>query len=301
MIDSQSYPPRSPSYASAIRLVLEGETPALPLVGGAVVKLDHTKLLQNYEAILHCAAIEQMLGEAIGQGPCFLLLEDADLSLSQFAEVQASWLPSMGHLLKGAASEKAVDAELLKEIEEIKGHRDNVLHGRQPSFGVNLRKRVKRAFETLRANKSHSPRAELLRRLEEVANAKTGKVPADEIIKTLETLYLSIEAESDVRAALPKPRGKSIPLPAVASIFELKRLDPILAKIFKRDKLDWHLRASALIRNHLVHGSLITPSERQKEIIRAAHISLGRALTELDFKKTGKRTEGGDLRNGLDL
>ena len=301
MIDSNPNSFPLTSYAEAIRLVSRGLKPAVAMPGGTTTRLDQTKLLQNYEAILHCAGIEQMLGEAIGRGPCFLLLEDADLSLSQFAEVHASWLPSMGQLLKGAAAEKAVDAKLLKEIEEIKLHRDNVLHGQQPSFGGRLRKRVKRAFERLRTNKLHTPRAELLRRLEEVTKAKTGKVPADEILTTLETLYLSIEAESEVRAALPKPRGQAIPLPAVASIFELKRLDPILTNIFKRDKLDWNLRASALIRNHLVHGSLITPSERQKEIIHAAHISLGRALTELDFKRTGKRTEGGDLRNGLDL
>jgi hypothetical protein len=301
MIDSNPNSFPLTSYAEAIRLVSRGLKPAVAMPGGTTTRLDQTKLLQNYEAILHCAGIEQMLGEAIGRGPCFLLLEDADRSLSQFAEVHPSWLPSMGQLLKGAAAEKAVEATLLKEIEEIKVHRDNVLHGQQPSFGASLRKRVKRAFEKLRSHKLYTPRAELLSRLEEVAKAKTGKVPADEILRTLETLYLSIEAESDVRTALPKPRGQAIPLPAVASIFELKRLDPILTKIFKRDQLAWHLRASALIRNHLVHGTLVTPTARQAGIIRAAHENLGRALSELQCRKNGVHTVGGELRNGLDL
>lgn len=300
MFHNHSQTPRPDSYAKAIRLVREGKAAQLAMADG-VVRINRTRLLQNYEAILHCAGIEQMLTEALGRGPSLMLLEDADLTLSQYAEVLPAWLPSLGSLIKDAGSRKAVAADLLKSVEEIKLHRDKVLHGQQPWFGASLRKRIKCVFLALRQNKQHTPRAEVLKRLAEVERAKKGESPADEILETLETLYLSIEAESDVRDALPKPRGKRLPLPAVASIFELKQLDPALTQIFKRDSLSRRLRASALIRNHLVHGSLITPTERQTSIIRSAHELLGQALVEFQLKKNGGHTAGGDFRNGLDL
>lgn len=300
MFHNHSQTPRPDSYAKAIRLVREGKAAQLTMADG-VVRINRTRLLQNYEAILHCAAIEQMLTEALGRGPSLMLLEDADLTLSQYAEVLPAWLPSLGSLIKDAGSRKAVADDLLKSVEEIKLHRDKVLHGQQPWFGASLRKRIKGVFLALRQNKQHTPRAEVLKRLTEVERAKKGESPADEILETLETLYLSIEAESDVRDALPKPRGKRLPLPAVASIFELKQLDPALTQIFKRDSLSRRLRASALIRNHLVHGSLITPTERQTSIIRSAHELLGQALVEFQLKKNGGHTAGGDFRNGLDL
>ena len=301
MIDSSQTPTPLTSYAEAIRTIRQGQKACLNMSNGTTARINRTRLLQNYETILHCAGIEQMMGEAIGVKPGELLIQDADEELGRYADVPACWLPSLGELISAADHKMAIASDLLAEIKLVKEFRDQVLHGKQPAFGAGQRKCVKAVFQKLRQGKHCTPRAELLSRIAFVEKIQAGKAEAEETFATLETLYLSIEAESDVRNALPPSKYKSFHLPAVASIFELKRLDPALTRIFKRDNLARRLRASALIRNHLVHGSLITPTERQTRIIRSAHELLGQALVEFQLKKNGGHTAGGDFRNGLDL
>jgi hypothetical protein len=268
---------------------------------GTTTSINRNRLLQNYETILHCAGIEQMMGEAIGVKPGELLIQDADEELGRYADVPACWLPSLGELISAADHKMAIASDLLAEIKLVKEFRDQVLHGKQPAFGAGQRKHIQAVFRKLRLGKHCTPRAELLSQIVFVDTIKGGEAKTDEVLSTLETLYLSIESESDVRAALPPSKHKNFHLPAVASIFELKRLDPALTRIFKRDNLPRRLRASALIRNHLVHGSLITPTEKQTDIIRSAHELLGQALVEFQLKKNGGHTDGGDFRNGLNL
>jgi len=301
MIDSSHTHPVFNSYADAIRTIRLGQNARLTMSNGTTASINRNRLLQNYGTILHCAGIEQMMGEAIGLRPGELLIQDADEELGRYADVPACWLPSLGELISLADQKMAVASDLLNEVKLVKEFRDQVLHGKQTAFGAGQRKHIQAVFRRLRLGKHCTPRAELLSRIALIESIKVGEAKSDEVLSTLETLYLSIEAESDVRAALSPYKHKKFHLPAVASIFELKRLDPVLTRIFKRDNLSRRLRASALIRNHLVHGSLITPTERQTSIIRSAHELLGQALVEFQLKKNGGHTAGGDFRNGLNL
>ena len=117
--------------------------------------------------------------------------------------------------------------------------------------------------------------------------AKANSKGSDEMLTTLGTLYRAIESEVEIRKALKEAGIFKGPLPLVESIFELKRASGVHQKIFQRDNLTWSFRASALVRNHLVHGTIITPNKRQTDVVDQAYQLLGQAIAELGFKKNG--------------
>ena len=134
-----------------------------------------------------------------------------------------------------------------------------------------------------------------------MTRAKTDGYQAEEMLATLRTLYLAIEAEVEIRTAMKEAGVFKGPLPLVESIFELKRASSVHQQIFHRDNLAWKFRASALVRNHLVHGTIIVPSERLTAVVNEAHRLLGQAISELGFKRNGGTTATGEFRNGIDL
>jgi hypothetical protein len=170
-----------------------------------------------------------------------------------------------------------------------------------PSFGIRTRKRSRAIFQELATYSQLTPRVQLVERLTQVDEAKKAlpDSTSDEMLWTLELLYLSIEAESDIRKALEPHQVRN--LPAVESAFELLRVESAHRRCLKREGVVQKFRASALIRNHLVHGTIITPSPRQAQVITAAHGSIGLALAEIRFRKNGGKACEGDFNNNLGL
>ena len=299
MINSNDSSPRN--YAEAIQSVREAGAADFMMPGGTIVRLNKNKLLQNYEAILFCAGIEQMLSEAVGFAPGHERFKSVGSTLSRYAEAPGEWMPPLGLLLGKARKAKAFKKPLLDEIEHFKLARDKVLHGETPSFGIRTRKRSRAIFQELATHSQLTPRVQLVERLAQVDAAKKGLMDAasDEMLSTLKLLYLSIEAESDIRKALEPHQVRN--LPAVESAFELLRVESAHRRCLKREGVVQKFRASALIRNHIVHGTIITPSPRQAQIITEAYGSIGLALAEIRFSKAGGKTCEGNFSNNLDL
>jgi len=299
MINSND--PRPHNYADAIQSVREAGAADFTMPSGTILKLDKNKLLQNYEAILFCAGIEQMLGEAVGFAPGQEQFKPAGSALSRYAETPEEWMPPLGLLLGRARKEKGFKKRLMDEIEHFKIARDKVLHGETPSFSIRTRKLSRAIFLELAAHSHLTPRVKLVERLAQVDAAKKALPDAtsDEMLSTLRLLYLSIEAESDIRRALMPHQVRN--LPAVESVFELLRVEDAHKRSFKREGVVQKFRASALIRNHIVHGTIITPTPRQAQIITEAHSSVGLALAEVSFRKSGGKACEGDFSNNLDL
>ena len=299
MINSND--PRPHNYADAIQSVRETGAADFTMPSGTILKLDKNKLLQNYEAILFCAGIEQMLGEAVGFAPGQEQFKPAGSALSRYAETPEEWMPPLGLLLGRARKEKGFKKRLMDEIEHFKIARDKVLHGETPSFSIRTRKLSRAIFLELAAHSRLTPRVKLVERLAQVDAAKKALSDAtsDEMLSTLRLLYLSIEAESDIRRALMPHQVRN--LPAVESVFELLRVEDAHKRSFKREGVVQKFRASALIRNHIVHGTIITPTPRQAQIITEAHSSVGLALAEVSFRKSGGKACEGDFSNNLDL
>jgi len=299
MINSND--PRPHNYADAIQSVRETGAADFTMPSGTILKLDKNKLLQNYEAILFCAGIEQMLGEAVGFAPGQEQFKPAGSALSRYAETPEEWMPPLGLLLGRARKEKGFKKRLMDEIEHFKMARDKVLHGETPSFSIRTRKLCRAIFLELAAHSHLTPRVKLVERLAQVDAAKKALPDAtsDEMLSTLRLLYLSIEAESDIRRALMPHQVRN--LQAVESVFELLRVEDAHKRSFKREGVVQKFRASALIRNHIVHGTIITPTPRQAQIITEAHSSVGLALAEVSFRKSGGKACEGDFSNNLDL
>jgi len=298
--DSTPFPPR-PSYADAIRQVQARGQADFLLSSGQVAKLNRTKLLQNYEAILQMAGIEQILGESIGMTPGSEKFQIADAALSRYADVPAYWVLPLGELIRRADRQQSVPHEILQRILDLKGARDDVMHGQSENFGPKCRKDIRETYELLLERSRHSPTHALSARIEAVNSAKSSGRDAEEMLMTLGTLFRAIESEVEIRAAMEEAgifKGK---LPLVESIFELKRASGLHQKLFKRDDLAWKFRASALVRNHLVHGTIIVPKARQEEVVDEAHLLLGQTISELRFKKDGGTTATGEFRNGLNF
>ena len=134
-----------------------------------------------------------------------------------------------------------------------------------------------------------------------MAQAKLAGDGADEMLTTLGTLYRAIESEVEIRKAIKEAGVFKGELPLVESIFELMRATGTHRKIFERDNLTWKFRASALVRNHLVHGTIITPNTRQTEVVVQSHELLGQTIAEIRFRRDGGKSSEGDFTNGLDL
>lgn len=298
--DSTPFPPR-PSYADAIRQVQARGQSDFLLSSGQVAKLNRTKLLQNYEAILQMAGIEQILAESVGQIPGSEELKIANAELSRFADVPAYWVLPLGQLINLADRQKSVPYLILKQIAQLKATRDSVMHGQADTFGEQTRKAIRRTYEQLLKRSIHTPSKELRSRIASVAQAKADGTGSDEMMKTLGTLYRAIESEAEIRAAMKEAGIFKGEMPIVESIFELKRASGLHQKLFKRDDLAWKFRASALVRNHLVHGTIIVPTARQEEVVNEAHLLLGQTISELRFKKDGGTTATGEFRNGLNF
>jgi hypothetical protein len=299
MINSNDPSPHN--YADAIQSVRETGAADFTMPGGTILKLDKNKLLQNYEAILFCAGIEQMLGEAVGFAPGQEQFKPAGSALSRYAETPEEWMPPLGLLLGRARKAKGFKKRLMDEIEHFKLARDKVLHGETPSFGIRTRKRSRGIFQELAAHSRLTPRVKLVERLAQVDAAKKAlpNATSDEMLSTLRLLYLSIEAESDIRRALMPHQVRN--LQAVESVFELLRIEDAHKCCFKREGVVQKFRASALIRNHIVHGTIITPTTLQAQIITGAHSSVGLALAEISFRKSGGKACEGDFSNNLDF
>lgn len=298
-----SYLPSSPrpGLADAINQVRTTGKADFLLASGQVAKLTRVKLLQNYEAILRMACIEQILAESIGQAPGSVKLKVANAELSRFADVPAYWVLPLGKLIGLAGKQKSIPYAILKQIACLKATRDSVMHGQADTFGEQTRKAIRQAYEQLLQRCIHTPSAELRARIVSVAQAKIDGTGADEILTTLGTLYRAIESEVEIRAAMKDAGVLKGELPLIESIFELKRASSVHQKIFQRDNLTWSFRANALVRNHLVHGTIITPNKRQTDVVDQAYQLLGQAIAELGFKKNGGITATGEFRNSINL
>ena len=300
MINESSIQNR-PSFAEAIKEVQANGRADFLLASGQVAKLNRTKLLQNYEAILQMAGIEQILAESVGLAHGTLEFKTADAKLSRFADVPAYWILPLGELIKRAGKLRAIPGEILANVAQLKKLRDAVMHGEIEAFGRHTRKAIESAYTQLLQHGVHAPRPELRARIDQVAQAKNDGLGADEMLATLGTLYRAIEAEVEIRKALKEAGVFKGETPLVESIFELRNASRVHQAIFLRDNLAWKFRASALVRNHLVHGTIIVPNSRHVQVINQTYELLGQALTELRFRKNGGRTSHGDFRNGLDL
>lgn len=290
-----------PSLVDAINQVRASGKADFLLATGQIAKLTRVKLLQNYEAILRMAGIEQILAESVGHAPGSVKLKVANAELSRFADVPAYWVLPLGQLIGLADKQKSIPYGILSQVAQLKATRDSVLHGQADTFGEQTRKAIKQAYEQLLQHSIHTPSAELRARIESVTRAKVDGTGADEMLATLGTLYRAIESEVEIRTAMKDAGVLKGELPLVESIFELKRASGVHQKIFKRDNLAWKFRASALVRNHLVHGTIITPNKRQTDVVDEAHQLLGQAIAELGFKKNGGTTATGEFRNGINL
>jgi len=301
MINDNNLQPKHASYADAIQEVQATGKADFLLVSGQVAKLDRTKLLQNYEAILRMAGIEQVLGESIGLTPGSEDLKIADAELSRFADVPAYWVLPLGQLIHRADKQKSIPYEMLKKVAYLKTIRDAVMHGEVDAFGEQTRKVIRQTYEQLLQRSTHTPSAALRAQIEAVIQAKIDGQGAEEMLTTLGTLYRAIESEVEIRVALKEAGVFKGEMPLVESIFELMRVSGRHREIFKRDNLAWKFRASALVRNHLVHGSIITPNKRQTDVISQAYQLLGQAISELRFKQAGGATTTGEFQNTLNF
>ena len=301
MIDNHHniHPPSS--FVEAIKQVQSDGKADFKMINGDVAKLTRTKLLQNYEAILRMAGIEQILGESIGLTPGSEALKIANAELSRFADVPAYWVMPLGERIHHARRLKSLPVGLLNRVGDLKDVRDAVMHGEQAAFGKETRKAIRQAYEDILQHGMYTPTEALRARIEAVSRAKADNASADEMLSTLRTLYQAIESEVEIRTAIKEAGIFKGILPHVESIFELMRASDLHREIFKRDNLAWKFRASALVRNHLVHGSILTPTKRQSDVVEQAHQLLGQAVTELGFKKNGGTTATGEFRNGLNL
>jgi uncharacterized membrane protein len=297
---SLSSSPR-PSLADAINQVRTTGKADFLLASGQVAKLTRVKLLQNYESILHMAGIEQVLGESIGLTPGSEGLKIANAELSRFADVPAYWVMPLGERIHHARRLESLPVGLLNRVADLKVVRDAVMHGELAAFGKETRKAIRQAYEDILQHGMHTPTEALRARIEAVSRAKADNASADEMLSTLRTLYQAIESEVEIRTAIKEAGIFKGILPHVESIFELMRASDLHRKIFKRDNLAWKFRASALVRNHLVHGSILTPTKRQSDVVEQAHQLLGQAVTELRFKQAGGRASAGEFRNGINL
>jgi len=290
-----------PSLADAISQVRATGKADFLLASGQVAKLTRVKLLQNYEAILRMAGIEQTLSEAISLTPSSEALKVADAELSRYADVPAYWILPLTELIEMAGRQQAIPADVLGKVARLKVIRDAVMHGEADTFGEKTRKSIRETYELLLTRSRHTPTLALRARIEAVSRAKVDGYQAEEMLITLSTLYRAIEAEVEIRAALKEAGVFKGTLPLVESIFELKRASSHHQKLFQRDNLAWKFRASALVRNHLVHGTIVTPTDRQTAVVNQAHRLLGQAIAELSFKKNGGTTATGEFRNGLNF
>jgi len=301
MINDNQPPLTRLSYADAIKQVQLTGKADFDLTSGQVAKLNRTKLLQNYEAILRMAGIEQILAESIGLVPGSEDLKVANAELSRFAEVPAYWVFPLGQLIDLADKQKSIPYGLLKQIADLKVIRDSVMHGESDAFGQRTRKTIRQVYEQLLKRGVHAPSATLRARIEAVIKAKADGTGAEEMLTTLGTLYRAIECEVEIRRAIKEAGAFKGELPLVESIFELMRASGRHREIFKRDNLAWKFRASALVRNHLVHGRIIVPTKRQADVVDQAHESLGQAITELRFKQDGGTASTGEFRNAINF
>jgi len=301
MINENHPQPQHLSYADAIQEVLATGKADFLLISGQVAKLDRTKLLQNYEAILRMAGIEQILAESIGLAHGSSELKIADAKLSQFADVPAYWVLPLGELVKLVGKQRSIPRSLLADVVMLKSLRDSVMHGEADTFGPKSRKAIGNTYAQLLRHGIHAPRPELRNRIERVAQAKANSKGSDEMLTTLGTLYRAIESEVEIRKALKEAGIFKGPLPLVESIFELMGASVTHREIFRRDHLSWKFRASALVRNHLVHGTIIVPNSRHSQVINQTHELLGQAIAEIRFRKNGGKSSEGEFRNGLDL
>jgi hypothetical protein len=301
MTNNNQPPKKRPSFAEAIKQVQATGQADFHLASGQVAKLDRTKLLQNYEAILRMAGIEQILAESIGLAHGSTELKIADAKLSRFADVPAYWVLPLGELIKRAAKQRSIPTIILTNLPLLKGLRDSVMHGETEAFGQLTRKTIGRTYTLLLKQGVNAPRPELQDRIEAIAKAKVDGTGADEMLVTLGTLYQAIEAEVEIRKALKEAKAFKGELPLVESIFELMRATGTHRAIFQRDNLAWKFRACALVRNHLVHGTIIVPNSRHTQVVNETHKLLGQAIAEIRFRKNGGKSSEGDFRNGLDL
>ena len=290
-----------PGLADAINQVRTTGKADFLLASGQVAKLTRVKLLQNYEAILRMAGIEQILSESIGLTPGSEALRIADGKLSNYADVPAYWILPLGELINLASQQQAIPVDVLKRVAGLKVIRDAVMHGEADTFGEKTRKSIRETYELLLKRSRHTPTLALRARIEAVTRAKVDGYQAEEMLITLGTLYRSIEAEVEIRAAMKEAGIFKGTLPLVESIFELKRASSAHEKLFLRDNLAWKFRASALVRNHLVHGTIVVPTDRQTAVVNQAHRLLGQAIAELSFKKNGGTTATGEFRNSINL
>jgi len=289
------------SFADAIKQVQTTGKADFTMANGDVAKLTRTKLLQNYEAILRMAGIEQVLGESIGLTPGSEDLKIANAELSRFADVPAYWVMPLGERIHHARRLKSLPVGLLNRVAVLKDVRDAVMHGEQAAFGKETRKAIRQAYEHILQHGMHTPTEALRARIEAVSRAKADNASADEMLSTLRTLYQAIESEVEIRTAIKEAGIFKGELPLVESIFELMRASGRHREIFKRDNLAWKFRASALVRNHLVHGTIIMPNKRQTDVVDQAYQLLGQTIAELGFKKSGGTTVTGEFRNGINL
>lgn len=290
-----------PGLADAINQVRTTGKADFLLASGQVAKLTRVKLLQNYEAILRMAGIEQTLSESIGLTPGSEALKIADVKLCNYANVSAYWILPLGELIKRAGRQKAIPDDVLQRVAALKVIRDAVMHGEADTFGEKTRKSIRETYELLLQRSQYTPTLALRARIEAVTRAKIDGYQAEEMLMTLGTLYRSIESEVEIRTALKEAGIFKGTLPLVESIFELKQASGLHQRLFQRDNLAWKFRASALVRNHLVHGAIIVPSDHQTGIITQAHQLLGQTIAELRFKKSGGRTATGEFRNSINL
>ena len=207
----------------------------------------------------------------------------------------------LGERIHHARRLESLPVGLLNRVADLKVVRDAVMHGELAAFGKETRKAIRQAYEDILQHGMHTPTEALRARIEAVSRAKADNASADEMLSTLRTLYQAIESEVEIRTAIKEAGIFKGILPHVESIFELMRASDLHRKIFKRDNLAWKFRASALVRNHLVHGSILTPTKRQSDVVEQAHQLLGQAVTELRFKQAGGRASAGEFRNGINL
>jgi len=288
------------SYAEAISEVQLNGVSDLRLIDGNKTKLNCSKLISNYKSILRMAGIEQMLGEKLGirKGSPKKLAE-SDLSCT--ADVPPYWAPSLGDLINLCNKGRLIDRKTFLELIELKEIRDKVMHGNKEAFGNRSSKSIKHMYEHLLKNCRFTPSVELNIRIIEISRSFVDKKVTDEIIETLRILYLAIEVETEIRTALYEVGINKGSAALVESILELKSLSKEHQKVFSRENLHGRIRACAMIRNHLVHGSIITPNQTQSSLVIEAHKALGRALAEIGFKKSGKSITIGEFNNNIQL
>ena len=286
------------SYAEAISEVQLNGVSDLELIDGNKTKLNCSKLISNYKSILRMAGIEQMLGEKLGiMKGSPKKLADSDLSCT--ADVPPYWAPSLGDLINVCNKMGLVDRKTFRELIVLKEIRDKVMHGNKEAFGSRSSKSIKDMYNYLFKNRRFTPSVELNNRITKLSQSVLDKKLSEEIIETLRILYLAIEVEAEIRTALYEVGINKGSAALVESILELKSLSKEHQNVFSRENLHKRIRACAMIRNHLVHGSIITPNQTQSSLVIEAHKALGRALAEIGFKKSGKSITIGEFNNNI--